>query len=294
MFNLKKVLAASVCVLSLAACDYVEPGQVGIKAYMLGGSKGVDHEVLTPGRYWIGMNEKLYIFPTFTQNYVWDKDTKSSSSPNDESITFQTKEGLSVNADFGITYTLNTDKIPAIFQKYRRGVKEITNVYLYNIVRDSLVRHASSRDVETIYGVGKAEFVAAVEKDVKTQVTDIGINIESIYVIGDFRLPGTVIEAINAKIGATQKAAQRQNEVAQAKAEADKKVEEARGEADSLKLRAEAQAEANRKLAGSISNTLVEWERLQVQKGQIAKWNGEMPRVITGNSGTLLSVGTEK
>lgn len=289
MNKFMKALVVSVSFLGLAACDYVEPGQVGIKAYMLGGAKGVDHEVLTPGRYWIGMNEKLYIFPTFTQNYVWDK-ANSPGAPADESITFQTKEGLSVNADFGITYTLNQEKIPEIFQKYRRGVKEITNVYMYNIVRDSLVRHASSRDVETIYGVGKAEFVAAVEKDVQSQVKGIGINIESIYVIGDFRLPGTVIEAINAKIGATQKAAQRQNEVAQAKAEADKKVEEARGEADSLKLRAEAQAEANRKLAGSISNTLVEWERLQVQKSQISKWNGEMPKVIAGGSGILLNI----
>jgi regulator of protease activity HflC (stomatin/prohibitin superfamily) len=276
---MKKILSMIAVLFLVSACDRVEPGQVGIKAYLLGGNKGVDHEILGPGRYWIGFNEKLYLFPTFMQTYVWDKATRPES-PGDESITFQTKEGLSVNADFGITYSLKQDKIPLIFQKYRKGVTEITNIYLYNIVRDSLVAHASIRDVETIYGAGKAEFIAAVEKDVREQVADIGIDIERINAIGDFRLPQNVIERINAKIGASQMAQQRLTEVAQARAEADKKIEEARGDAESLKLRAEAQAEANRRLSSSINNTLVEWERLQVQRRLIDRWNGESPRIV--------------
>ena len=71
-------------------------------------------------------------------------------------------------------------------------------------------------------------------------------------------------------------AQQRQNEVAQARAEAEKKVAEARGEAESVLLKAKAQAEANRELASSITDQLVQYRALD-------KWDGVLPR-ITGNS----------
>lgn len=82
---------------SVAGCSYVPAGNVGVKVNMLGGDKGVDTEVLGVGRYWIGMNEELYVFPTFMQNYVWTKDP-AEGSPNDESISFQTADGMTANA----------------------------------------------------------------------------------------------------------------------------------------------------------------------------------------------------
>ncbi|MEP7243638.1 MAG: hypothetical protein ABI885_08115 [Gammaproteobacteria bacterium] len=41
------------------------------------------------------MNEKLYVFPTYTQNYTWTKELVRHNN-TDESITFQTDQGLSV------------------------------------------------------------------------------------------------------------------------------------------------------------------------------------------------------
>ena len=105
--------------LLLVSCSRVEPGYVGIKVNLLGGSKGVDTEVLGVGKYWIGMNERLYHFPTFQQNYVWTRDKKEGSL-NDESIKFQTKEGMEVGADLGISYHVDRSKVSILFQKYRR------------------------------------------------------------------------------------------------------------------------------------------------------------------------------
>ncbi|TON13997.1 transposase, partial [Vibrio parahaemolyticus] len=79
---------------------------------------------------------------------------------------------------------------------------------------------------------------------VSDNVADIGIIIEKIYWIGEMRLPKQIVQNINDKIAATQKAQQRKNEVAQSKAEADKKIEEARGTAESIKLKAKAESEA--------------------------------------------------
>ena len=129
------LVMCSMLLFSATGCSKVPAGNVGVKVYLLGKSKGVDMEILPVGKYWIGVNEELYLFPTFQQNYVWTKSPKEGS-PDDESLTFQTVEGLSVNADVGISYHLDPDKIPTIFQKYRRGIDEITNIFMRNVVRD--------------------------------------------------------------------------------------------------------------------------------------------------------------
>lgn len=273
-FNWKQFAGIALVGVSLAACSTVPAGHVGVKVYLLGGSKGVDSEELGVGRYWIGMNEQLYIFPTYMQNYTWTKEPDSTGT-EDESISFQTVEGMTANADVGISYQLDPTKINRIFQTYRRGVDEITDTFLRNMVRDALVKQASTKPIEYIYGAGKAELLAAVQADVQRQTTDIGIKIDKIYWIGEIRLPDTVIASINAKNAATQMAQQRQNEVAQARAEAEKKVAEAKGEADSILLKAKSQSEANRILSQSITQELVQYRALD-------KWDGVLPR-MTGN-----------
>lgn len=256
---------------SVAACAKVPAGHVGVKVYLLGGSKGVDSEELGVGRYWIGFNEELYLFPTFMQNYEWTLDSRPGSE-TDESISFQTVEGLTVNADVGISYSIDPVKVTDIYQTYRRGVAEITDTFLRNMVRDALVKLSSDKPVEYVYGAGKAELIDRALMMVREQVEPQGINVSKIYWIGQIRLPPEVIASITEKIGATQKAQQRQNEVAQARAEADKKIEEARGQADSLLKVAEAQAKANELLAESITDTLVRYKALE-------KWDGVLPRM---------------
>ncbi|HHD92133.1 MAG TPA: prohibitin family protein [Candidatus Portnoybacteria bacterium] len=266
----------------LMACSKVPAGNVGVKVYLLGKEKGVDSEELGPGRYWIGINEELYLFPTFTQNYVWTKNPVEGS-PNDESITFQTKEGLSVNADVGISYHIDPQKVSIVFQKYRKGVDEITDIYLRNMVRDALVKSASTKPIESVYGEGKAALLGEVEEGVRQQCKPIGIVIEKISFIGDFRLPKQVVNAINAKIEATQKAQQRENEVAEAKAAADKLRAQAKGQADAILLKAKAQAEANRIIAASLTPELVKYKAIE-------KWSGKMPYVTGSGSMPLVNI----
>jgi regulator of protease activity HflC (stomatin/prohibitin superfamily) len=281
--NFRNIALLTVAVGALVACDYVPAGNVGVKVNLLGGDKGVDSEVLPVGRYWLGMNEELYVFPVFMQNYVWTKDP-TEGSENDESISFQTADGMTANADIGISYSIDPDKVSTIFQTYRRGVDEITDTFLRNMVRDALVKQASNKPIEYVYGAGKAELIAAVQADVADQVADIGIKIDKIYWIGEIRLPEVVLNSINAKNAATQMAQQRQNEVAQAKAEADKKIEDARGTAESILRVAEAQSKANKILAESLTPEFVQYEALQ-------KWDGKLPTtMVPGQATPFISV----
>ena len=63
------------------------------------------------------------------------------------------------------------------------------------------------------------------------------------------------------------------------KAEADKQVAITNAEAEAQKtsITADAQADANRKLAESLSDTLIEYQKIQ-------KWDGKLPTVSGGNA----------
>lgn len=272
-------IAMLFAVLLLAACSRVPAGNVGVKVYLLGGAKGVDVEELGPGRYWIGWNEELFIFPTFTQNYTWTKECDPTGDCTDESISFQTVEGLSVNADVGISYNIIPAKVPLVFQKYRKGIDEITDLYLRNMVRDALVTAASDQPVETVYGTGKTALIAEVEANVRKQVEPIGINIERVYWTGDVRLPDSVRKSIDAKIQATQIAMQRENEVRTAEAKAAIQVAEAKGAAESTLLRAEAEAKSIRLRADALSENAK-----LVELNAVEKWDGRLPVNIYGGA----------
>jgi len=275
------IILAFALLFGTTSCQKVPAGHVGVLVHLLGSDKGVDAEEVPVGRRWVGFNEELYLFPTFTQNDTW-KDK--------ESITFQTKEGLNVNTDLGISFHVDPAKVTLVFQKYRKGIDEISDVYLRNMVQDALVRAASNKDVESIYGQGKTDLLSEVETAVRAEVNDIGIVVEHIYWVGTLRLPDNVVSAINAKIGATQMAAQRENEIAQTKAEAQKAVEQARGEAesklavaradaDAVRLRGDAEADAIRAKSKALT------ENPQLVQYEIAhKWDGTLPTTTFGAS----------
>lgn len=257
----------------LSGCTAKVPaGNVGIKVYLLGGSKGVDIETLPVGRYYVGWNEDLFIFPTFQQNYTWTK-SPHEGSPNDESITFQTKEGMNINVDMGVSYTLDPNKVAAIFQKYRKGVGELTDIVLRNAVRNAANRVGSGLTVEECYSSRKTELVSSIKKAVSDEFTPQGIVIENLYLVNEMRLPETVTKVLNQKIEASQNTLKIQNEVFSAEAEAKKKVAQARGEAEALTLKAEAEAKAFQLKQRAISKELVEYEAVQ-------KWDGKLPTMM--------------
>lgn len=272
--------------LALTACNQQVPaGYAGIKVYLLGSNKGVDHEVLGPGRYYIGYNEQLFLFPTFTQTYTFTRSPSEGNSDNEE-ISFQTKEGLSVSSDIGITYHIDPAHVADVFTKYREGIIEITHTFLRNMLRDQFNEIASTLPVESLYGSGKSDLIKRVTIGMQHQTTPIGIVIEEVYVIGSFRLPDAVTNAINAKLTATQLAQQRENEIQTAKAEAEKVRVTAQGAADAVLINARTQATANQLLTASMTPQLVQYNAIQ-------KWNGEMPNYVAG-SGSLPFISINK
>lgn len=252
----------------LTACSKVPAGNVGVKFDLYGGDKGVTGEVVGPGKYWLGWNEEMYLFPTFTVN-------DSYIEKEGNHITFQDKDGTQIGADVGVAFSIPSDKADEVFQKYRKGVDEIVNTVLKNTIRNALNAETGKMEVSEIYGVGKEDLMKRTLTRVQAELGPIGINVENIFWIGAMQLPDAITRAINAKIEATQKAQQRENELQTAKAQAEIEREKARGEADAKLIAAEAEAKANKLVSQSVDTNLVNY--LQAQR-----WDGKLPQVTGG------------
>jgi len=272
------ILAAIVAMWSLwaiASWKKVPAGNVGVHVYLLGGDKGVDAVVRPVGRHFIGWQQELYLYPTFTQNVQW-----RNGDQGDWSLSFSDSDGTPINADIGAAFNVDPSKAGALFQEYRKGIDEITYEVVRQRVVDALNGEAGQLKVESIYGKGREAMLSRVEARVREQLAPKGIRIEKLSWLGPPRLPQNVATALNAKIEATQKAQQRENEVQQAIAEAEKAREEAKGIADSTLLKAQADAEAIRIRGDALRNNpnLVD---LTIAES----WNGQLPNQVVLSGG---------
>lgn len=273
----KKTLIGSIIVSSLiglSACSKVPAGYRGVIVNLYGSDKGVAEQSVGVGRYYLGWNSELYLFPTFLQNYSWKEE---------QAITMQTSEGLSIKTDAGITYSIEPNNVVKVFTKYRMGIDEITNTFLHNMVRDAMNEVSSTMTVEQIYGSQKGIFIDKVNQIVKKAASQNGIDVDKIYLVGSFELPSTVVSSINSKIQASQNAIKVENEVATSRAEAEKTIVEAEARAKRVLIEAEAQAKANKILAESLNTEFVQYQA-------ILKWNGQLPK-MTGSTVPFINVG---
>lgn len=251
----------------------IPPGYVGVVVNMFGSDKGVEENELAVGAHIVMPWKFIYKFPVFEQNHLWEGAQK---------FTFQTSEGLVVEADVGITYHLEASKIYLLFAKYRRGMEEITDVFIRNFTRDAINRYASKLKIEDLYGTAKEQFFDNVQALVRSDLQGLGIVVERIYLVGNLHFPASVVKALNAKIEAVQRAQQRENELRESEAEAKKQMAKAHGEAESALITARAQAESNNVVSKSLTMELIYWQAIQ-------KWNGQLPSAV-GNGGGILPI----
>src|SRR5882672_2764198 len=270
---MNKLALSLLSVALLAACTKVPVGYVGVKVNKYGSDSGVQNQVIQPGSTFQGWNTQVFLFPTFTQNYTWTASLDEGKAKN-ESIDFQSQEGTNVNADFGITYHISEANVPTIFQKYRQGMDEITDVYLRNMVRDSLVEVAGSMTLDQISS-DRAKFMAQVNQSLKTKASVVGISVEKLSSIGSFRYPPQIVVAMNAKMAAVQRGTQLENELVQTKAEAAKRV--VNSQADVTVAQNEAQATELRGAALAKNPEVL-------TQMWIDKWNGVQSQYSMGNS----------
>jgi regulator of protease activity HflC (stomatin/prohibitin superfamily) len=277
----------------------VDAGHVGIRVKLAGSSRGVDDiPVVTGWVFYNPLTEQLVMFPTSVQSIVWTKDPHEGS-PHDESITFSSAEGANINADIGFSFHIEPTMAPRLYLRFRKNdLQELANVYVRSAVREAFNVVASKVPVQDIYGAGKGQVVADVNKRLQDQLGKDGFILDQLTINGALRLPESVATAINRALEQKQQAIQAQNRVAQVEAEARQAVaqaegqanaarERARGDADARLITAKAEARANLLLRRSMSPQVMQYRALE-------KWNGRLPVMNGGGQLPLLTFDTSK
>lgn len=275
---MSRLLVAMIAVVLIAgtACTRIEPGYVGIKVDMHGTDKGVDSLPLVTGRvYYNPWTTNVYKFPTFVQQFTWTMD-RNEGSRNDDSITFNSVEGVLINADIAVAYAFQADMVPHIFATFRVPAEQITQGYVRNQIRDSFSRFASTMPIIEIYGIRKQALLTSVITDLNTRLGPQGFTFDMISFVGGLRVPEQVKMSIDSVIKAQNRAKEADAKVAQVEAEARQRVAQAQGHATAILLEAKAKAEANVVIARSVTPALIQFEAL-------TKWDGVLPR-FTGSA----------
>jgi regulator of protease activity HflC (stomatin/prohibitin superfamily) len=284
------VVAVVVLILMSQSCVRIGPGHVGVKVSLAGSSRGVEDTPATTG--WVFFNPlltRVYEYPTFVQTAKWTKDLNEGRPVNEE-ITFTNKDNLLIAADISVSYQLVADKVPQFYVKFLSDDLEgFTHGYLRNEARNCFNESAGKYSIEQIMG-DNAPFLKEVRTCLQTGMDPIGVQIEQFGFIGAPRPPEAIVNAINLKAQAQQIALQKQTEIVQAQAEASKRVAQAEGDAKAQIARAEGEAQANRLLSQSITPTLIEWRKLEIQAKTVEKWNGIRPTVEGTGAGLLLQI----
>jgi regulator of protease activity HflC (stomatin/prohibitin superfamily) len=241
------------------SCERIDAGHVGIKVNQYGDNKGVDDVVAVTGMvFYNPITTTVYEFPTFIQH----KEYKGENS-----FVVNSKDGSEFQVSPIMNYSVQREKVPAIFSKYRRPLEDIEEGFLKTAVYDAF-RLATNKYTADELISNRAVFEIEVRRLLDGQLLKEG------FVINQFTsnliYPETFKKSIEAKNNAVQAALRAENEVKTAEAQAKIKVATAEGNAQAMLTSAKAEAESNRMKQQTLTPLLLQLE-------YINKWDGKLP-----------------
>ena len=241
------------------SCERIDAGHVGVKVNQYGDNKGVDDVVAVTGMVFFNpFTTAIYEFPTFIQH----KEYKGENS-----FIVNSKDGSEFNVSPIMNYSVQRDKVPAIFSKYRRPLEDIEEGFLKTAVYDAF-RLATNKYTADELISNRAIFEVEVRRLLDGQLLKEG------FIINQFTsnliYPETFKKSIEAKNNAVQAALRAENEVKTAEAQAKIKVATAEGNAQAMLTSAKAEAESNRMKQVTLTPLLLQLE-------YINKWDGKLP-----------------
>jgi len=270
-------------VLSVAKLKVIDPGYVGVSVQRCNGNggTGVKPDPIPAGYYWRELFcETVIEYPISLQTIVLTQ-RSTEGSVNDDSITVNSSEGMPINVDTSLSFTLDGAKVPTIYTKYRNDLEHIKHTFIRQTIREALQATYARYSAEQLYSDKREISRAEAQKYLLEKLSPDGFVITQ-FTINETRVPEQVKNAINAKVAMIQDAQKTEQETRKIRALADQKVAAAEGDAKAKRAMADAEAYYNKTVAGSATPQLIQYKSLEVQLDAIRKWNGTMPQMTGG------------
>jgi len=273
--NIVKIVSGAligILVISMlfSSCERIDAGHVGIKVNMYGDTKGVDDVTEVTG--WVFYNpfaSKIVEFPIFMQHKEYT---------GEESFVINSKDGSEFHVSPLINYSVQREKVPYIYSKYRISLDQIQSGFLKTAVYDAFRLTANSYTAEELIS-NREKFEIKVRAQLDSSLLHEGFVISQMT--SNLVYPETFKNAIEAKNNAVQQSLTAENQVKTAEAQAKIKIAQAEGEAQAMLTAAKAEAEANRLKQQTLTPLLL-------QQMWIEKWDGKLPQTQLGSNQNLM------
>jgi regulator of protease activity HflC (stomatin/prohibitin superfamily) len=257
-------------ILLFMSCERIDAGHVGVKVNLYGDNKGVSDVTEVTGMvFYNPITHNIYEFPTFIQHKEYI---------GNNSFVVNSKDGSEFSVSPIMNYSVQREKVPTIFAKYRRSLGEIEEGFLKTAVYDAFRLATNKYTADGLIG-NRELFEVEVRKLLESQLLKEG------FIINQFTsnlvYPDTFKKSIEAKNNAVQSALMAENKVKQAEAEAKIKIAKANGDAEALLANARAEAESNRLRQQTLTPMLL-------QQQWIEKWKGQVPTTQLGANTQVL------
>lgn len=271
-------------ILTLTCTERIPAGYVGVVYNMNG---GVDGEVLTQGWHIVAPTKKVTTYSIgIEQSYLTAED--KGDSPKDESFSIPTSDGKTVRVNLEFSYRFDEDRVAQTFTMFKgKSGESIKDTFIKPKIVAWTQEVSANYPVTDIFGDKRTQINAELDTYLREKFDKYGIIIDTVN-FTDISVDAETAAAIQKKVTAQQELelanieaetakinAEKDKEVAQIAAE--KAIIEANAEADVVRIAAEAEAEANRVIAASLTDTLIE-------KIKYEQWDGELPTVSGSNA----------
>ena len=283
------VVIVLVIICGFACTERIPAGYVGVVYNMNG---GVEDEVLTQGWKIVSPTKNVTLYSIALEQSYMTKG-EQGDSPEDESFEIPTKEGAALEVDIAFSYSYELSEVPQTFTRFRgQNGKEILKSFIKPKMQAWIKEITPTFSMISIVSTQRGEVNKTLTEQLQNRFRPYGVVIDNIA-LADVRPDPETDEAIRKKIKAQEALetakvtaekdkveATRDKEIA--KINAEKAKIEAQGQADAELIRANAEAEANKKIAESLTDKLIE-------KIKYDKWNGELP-YIEGASTPIVNI----
>lgn len=244
--------------LATSAIKQIEPGHVGVQK--LFGKVNKDN-VLPEGLHFVNPAVQVVQMSIQTQNYTMSSSYDEGMQRGDDAIRVLSQDGLEVIIDLTVLYKIIPSQAPDIYQ--RLGL-DFQDKIIRPVTRTGIRESASEYDAIALFSEKREVFEKSILNRIQKEFKNRGFELEGLL-IRNINLPKSVKESIERKITAIQEAQRMQFVLQKEEQEAERKRVEAKGNAD-----------AQRIVAQALTDKVLQFEMIKVQKELVNSPNSKI------------------
>lgn len=261
LFYLAGVALVGIGILT-SAVKQIDAGTIGVQKLF----GKVQEKVLIQGLNFVNPLVEVVEVDIKQQNLSMQSETTEARSAG-SAIPVLTSDGLQVNIDLSVIYRVDSKSAPKIIETI--GV-DFEKKRIRPVIRSKIRNNATKFSAVQLYSERREEFEASLRSDISQDFELNGFILEDLLV-RKIDLPTRLMESIEQKLTADQEAQRMEFVLDKEIREAERKRVEARGIADAQKI-----------LDSGLTNKVLRYEQIQVQKELVNSPNSKI--ILLGES----------